>query len=303
MDKLREKIIFPILGLMLAFLTIFIVGCEKKDRLASSTFDFSITPSAKAVVIGDTQTFQIVSSINSDPTWTISASSVGALSTSIGPTVVFTASDYGDARIYATFNGVTAVAQVTVVASYAPGASGILDLYSDAGLPTGSDIDSDIFVTPPKTPSIIYLVEKSDGVDWTPEGIRFQRIFGSPGANPTWGITFDDDNSGNTRNLDASFFDVGKNLKFWVKLHRSLDVGGGESIGIKLESPGDPATVFLSFAGHGFVPTVTDWQEISVPLTTANFDVDHTKIKVPFTMVLQGLTSPLTLDVDAVRWE
>jgi hypothetical protein len=69
-----------------------------------------------------------------------------------------------------------------------------------------------------------------------------------------------------------------------------------------VDAPGSTASVTLS-SSEGFDRSSTDWQEISIPLSSYFSGVDETQIKVPFAIVATALSSALTYDVDAVRWD
>jgi len=292
------------------FLFLLALGaCEKKDRLTASTFQFSIVPPAKAVVFDPlkpqdqqaTQTFRIATSIGGTPTWTVEHSTVGTLNTTVGPVVVFTPAAFGDTHILATLGGVTTIAQVTAVSSYSPGVTVVFDIYSDKGIPKGTGIDSDLYVSPDNK-NIFTVVEDKSGTEWTPEGVNYQRttIIAS-NLSSAWGVDLDFHNHGFRVNK-SSF--AGKSLKFYLRLHRALN--GGESITIKLESqPGDVKSPLPLVSGfYGYDSSNTTWQEISIPLSDfGGFDLSS--VKVPFAIVLNNSTNPLPLifDVDGVRWE
>ncbi len=266
-------------------------GCEKKDRLSADTFQFSINPPTHAVVQGTQHTFTAVSSIGGSPTWSVVPSTTGSLNTSVGTSVVFTGDNYGDAKIYATMEGVTAEAQVSVVSLIAGNASKF-DIYTDEGLPSGTNYDSSLFGT-----LTGFMSEVDLGSEWAPEGVKIQRTNLTVAGSRYWGISLDNSNTKAPINLSA--FSSGK-LKFAIRLNRAL--GFGETIDIKIESDSANASVTLG-GGHGFTSTNTEWQEISIDLS--GFAINFTQVKVPFTILLNSVDVPLPfiVDIDAIRWE
>lgn len=265
-------------------------GCKKKDRLTTPNYLFTITPPAAQVVRANTKTLtaQKISPAGTtsvSPTWTVSDSAVGVLNTYIGPSVQFTANALGDVVVSATLDGEVATTQIAVVA-FAPSSS-VFEVYVDQGLPSGSDVVSDIDT------NLASLQEISTG--YTPEGILYQRgVATAPGG--FWGVTLDDNNAGLTRDL-SSF--TGGTLKLAIRLSRALT--GGESVRVNIEDAGTTA-IFTIGPAQGFQSSSVAWQEISIPLSNYFSTVDETRIKVPFAVAVL-VSSNLTFDVDAVRWE
>lgn len=276
------------------FLLLISSGCKKKERLAASTFSFSITPSASTVVKTDSLTLTARGSSSSgavgvDPTWTVSASSLASLSPSIGQTVVLQPSALGDVVVTATYEGQTATSQIAIV-TYIP-SSNTFDVYNDNGLPTGSTILSDIFVD-----GGLSLAELSTG--YTPEGIKFQRTTDAVGGD--WGVTLAKaPMTGGSKDLSA-FLTPSRTLKFSLRLGRIMT--GAETFRIDLADTGATQTYTL-VRGTDFSFLSTEWQEISLPLSSKYPALNLTVIKVPFAIVPSGIGLPLTFDVDAIRWE
>jgi hypothetical protein len=271
---------------------IFLSSCHKEDRLAASTFDFRITPPAAQVVRNNTLTLTARGnsgggSFSVSPTWSVSDEALGSLSTSIGSSVEFQALALGDVTVTATYDGIQTTSQIAIV-TYIPN-SNTFDVYNDDGLPSGAGLDSDIF-----TSGGLSLAEISTG--YTPEGVKYQRATNAP-DDAFWGVTLDDANMGLTQNL-SSF--SGGTLKFALRLGRTL--GAGESIRIDIQDTGFTGNFSLVSGSNGYSRLDTNWQEISIPISSFA-GVNLSQIKVPFAVVLPILTSTLTFDVDAVRWE
>jgi hypothetical protein len=271
------------------------IGCKKKERLTSSTFSFQISPPAASVLktsSGITLTAKARStdgSMDVNPTWSVSPETVGTLSSSIGSVVTFQPVGLGDAIVTATFEGASATAQLAVV-TYQP-TSNTFDVYNDNGLPSGSDVASDIF-----TSGGSFLSELSSG--YTPEGTKYQRASGVSTGN-FWGVTLDKNSAGKSKDLSA--FSAGS-LKFALRLvNRTL--ANTESIRLDVTDASNTTKSFtLASGSNGYNRLSTDWQEISIPLSNyAGADFAH--IKVPFAVVVLGLSSSLTFDIDAIRWE
>jgi hypothetical protein len=266
-------------------------SCKKKDRLSSSTFQFSITPTASTVVKTETLTLNARGNGDINPTWTVSSSTLGSVAPEIGNQVVFTPSALGDVVIYATQDGLQANCQVAIV-TYKP-APNTFDVYNDKGLPTGTGINSDIF-----TSLGLSIAEISSG--YTPEGVKYQRTTNA-GSGDNWGVTLDAATAG--LNKDLSAFSTG-HLKFALRLARVVDTPGGETIRIELTDSA-PATFGYNLVNgsDGFNRQNLDWQEISISLPVQFAGLDYSHVKVPFAVTLLAMTSSLTFDVDAVRWE
>lgn len=280
-----------------AVLVLFVgAGCEKKDRLSTSTFSFTIDPPAATVVKGETQVLTAKGvapdgPVETSPEWEAS-STAGDLNTTIGPSVTLTGASLGDVTVTATWNGMQATSNIAIV-TYEPG-SGTFDVFSDAGLPTGTGITSSIFVAAGLTSA-----ESTSG--YTPEGTEY-RTTTSANAGDWWQVTLDKNSDGSSKDL-SSF--TGGNLKFSLRLGRSL--GAAEKMEVEVIDAGAPnITVTVdsdSFVGFDRTDG-TNWQEISVPLALFFPGLDETKIKVPFTIKLgAGVASAVSFDVDAVRWE
>lgn len=272
-----------------------LIGCKKKERLTASTYTFKISPSASTVVKNNTLTLTAkglssAGDISVNPTWSCTGACTATdLSTTFGSAITFTASTLGDAVVTAVFDGQTATSQIAVV-TYISNAN-TYDVYRDLGLPSGSNVLSDIFVG-----GGLSLNELSTG--YTPEGTKYERA-SSVLTGAFWGVTLDKNNTGLKQDLSTF---SGGHLKFALRLVDRI-IGAGETLRIDVvDSPGSTASVTLS-STYGFDRTSTDWQEISIPLSLYFPGVDETQIKVPFALVATAIPSTLTVDVDAVRWD
>lgn len=275
-----------LLGLVLVF-SVF-PACKKKDRLSASTFQFSVTPPASSVTRTETLTLTAHGTGDINPTWAVSASSLGTVSPSFGTSVVFTPSALGDVVVTATFDGLQANSQIAVV-TYKPN-SNTFDVYNDDGLPTGTGIHSDIFV------SGLTLQELSAG--YTPEGIKYQRATNAPSGS-FWGVTLDDNAVNETKDLSA--FSSGR-LKFALRLNRTL--ASGETLRIELSDlSAPPADGYTMARPDDFSGSSTDWQEIALSIPEKFGGLNLSQVKVPFAVIPTALASNLSFDVDAVRWE
>ncbi len=266
--------------------------CHKKDRLSSSTFNFTVTPASSQVLKTDSVTLVAQGdspngTVDVSPTWTVSPESRGTLNTSVGKTVVFQPAELGDVVISATYDGVVATSQIAIV-TYVPSGN-TFDVYNDAGLPSGSGINSEIFT------SRSFLAEQSSG--YTPEGLKYQRA-SETSTNDFWGVTVDKANVGLRKNLSA--FSSGS-LKFALRLNRVMDIG--ESLQIDLTGPGAAVSKTLVSGSDGFNRLNTDWQEISLSIPTYFPGLDTSQMKNLFAIKTTGANTPLTYDVDAIRWE
>ncbi|MCB4756050.1 MAG: hypothetical protein LHV69_03305 [Elusimicrobia bacterium] len=276
-------------GICVVFLLFF--GCHKKDRLSENTYTLAIDPPAVAVVKEGSQTFtaravSAAGNFNVSPTWSVSPPAMDFLSSHIGNPVIFQPTELGDAVITATFEGTQANAQVAVV-TYQPN-SNTFDVYTDL-LPTGADIDSDIFLFSGN----ITVTEMTSG--YTPQGVKYQRAVPSI-SGAFWGVTLDKVALGKSKNLQE--FSSGS-LEFSIRLSRQLTTDG---VNIFINNiAGSTGTVVLA-SSHNFLNTVSDdWQEVSIPIS--EFAIDTSFIKVPFGIKIDPLVSSLTFDVDAVRWQ
>lgn len=268
------------------------IGCERKDRLGASTFTFVVTPPASSVVLNDTQTFTINSSVSAPAVWSVTPSNVGSLNTNVGSAVIFTGEEYGDATITVVMGGATTISQVTVVSSFSPGGSNQFDVYTDAGLPSGDNYQGDIFK------SGINPFEGDASTGYTIEGEKFQRTEGVNG-NGHWGVTVD--KNGVNASVDLLGY-TGGNLVFWIRLNRVISAI--EDIRVRIEDLGGPSPNVDITTFGGLNKASTDWQEISV--SVSNFTgMSLNQVKVPFIIDVFNISAitDLTFDVDAVRWE
>lgn len=272
-------------------------GCNKKDRLTTSTFRFGITPPAASVIRTNTLTLSAYGSseagtISVSPTWAVSPTTIGTINNSIGTSVVFTPVSLGTAVVTATFEGTEARAEINVV-TYIPGSS-VYNVYNDDGLPSNVPPSTvDIFVDPG-----VSLAEVAIG--YTPEGVNYQRATGMS-TGEFWGVTFDDANVGASRDLS----DYDGTLKFSLRLvSRTLaSIGGGDHLRVELQTNGSAATpVSLTSGSYGFNRLSQDWQEIAIPITDF-VGLDTTQIENPFAITAVTLNSSLDFDIDAIRWE
>jgi len=278
-----------LLGLLVGFAAVFLFvpACKKKERLTSSNFNFSVTPAATTVVKTQSVTLTARGPSEATPTWAVSSSTLASISPTIGNTVVFTANALGDVVVTATDDGVQANSQIAIV-TFKP-TSNTFDVYTDNGLPTGPGILSDIFVD-----GGLSVAEISTG--YAPEGIKYQRT--TDAVSGDWGITLDKAPSAG-RSTDLSSYSAGS-LKFALRVTRQLT--GAETFLINIADKGQTKSYTL-VRGTDFSGLSTDWQEISLSLPAHYSGLDLSHINVPFAIVLSGMGSALTFDVDAVRWE
>lgn len=278
-----------------------VLGCKKKDRLTNSTFNLGITPPAALVLTTGSLTLTAHGSSNGQsigvsPTWSVSPSTVGSLNVSIGSVVIFTPVALGVATVVANYDGLMATSQIDVVTYIPENNTTAFNVYTDDGLPSEAGITSDIF-----TSGGLSIAELSTG--YTPEGVNYQRTTNAP-DDGYWGVTLDDNSLGQNKNLSS--YNSGS-LKFSLRLvDRTL--AGSENIRINIEDLTGPFSVNLISGGGGVFGfnrlNMGGWQEISIPVSqfTAG-GLNTTQVKVPFAIIGETLSSPLTFDVDAVRWE
>lgn len=282
--------------LSLALATLALVSCHKRKRLTESDFDFRISPPASTLVKGSTVTLTAVAgSAEVNPTWSVSG--VGTLSSDIGRQVDFSSDKLGDTTVTAIYDGVATNAQIAVVAFIPTVTSSFFNVYTDAGLPSGTGILSDIDAFGGSGPPT--LAELSTG--YTPEGIRYQQTVSPVDTFTGWAVTLDKNSTGLHEDLSA--FSSGR-LRFSIRLHRVLTINEEVQVGIDdtLGAPGADGHVAL-VANSYMSGQSTDWQDVSVPISALQPSQNLTLIKLPFSIVLLNTAAPITFDIDAVRWE
>ena len=267
------------------------VGCKKKDRLTASTFQFSITPPAATVVKGHSLILTARSSngVDLNPNWSLSSATLGTLNTSLGPQVILQTQGLGDLTVTAADRDLITTAQIAIVTHNPTSTpSTLFDVYNDNGLPDGN---SDIFksIVPP------FAIATSNA-GYAAEGLTYLRAT-SASTGDFWLVTLDKNSTGIERNLSS--FSAGS-LKFALRLGRVMS--GTESIRIDIQDNATTRSFFLISGSNGFSRFSVDWQEISIPISGFG-GVNLARIKVPFAIVTALLSSTLTFDVDAVRWD
>lgn len=284
--------------LLFCALVLGLSACNKKSRLTSSTYDFSITPPAAMVLKNQTLTLTAKGSsahgsIDVAPTWSVSPTSPSTLDIDFGPTVQFQSSALGDYIVTANFDGRETTTRIAVVA-FLPSAN-TFDVYDD-DLPVEAGLDVDIFASVAPDP-VMDLSELDAG--YTPEGLQYQRATNAP-DDSFWGVTLDKNSLSLSRDMSA--FNGGY-LKFAIRLHRVVAALPTEEIQIHLGDAVPVTVIFtLTSGANGFSRLSTDWQEVSIPI--ASFaGLNTSLVRVPFAIVMETLTSNLTFDIDAVRWD
>jgi hypothetical protein len=286
-------------------LVVGLTACNKKDRLASSTYDFSIAPPAATVLKNQTLTLTArgaskQGSVDVLPTWTISPETPATLSSSIGNSVDFSAPSLGDFIITANYNGRETTTRVAVVA-FIPSAQ-TFDVYDD-DLPAEAGILSNIFVS--TNPGVeLTLAELDTG--YTPEGLEYLRALSAPEGS-FWGVTLDSGippTAGLSKDLSA--YNAGY-LKFAIRLTRAFN-DATETIQINLNDSSrldtNPVVFNLVSGQNGFSQLTQDWQEVTIPISTyIGLGLNTTLVDVPFSIAMNDLDSSLTFDIDAVRWD
>jgi hypothetical protein len=116
-----------------------------------------------------------------------------------------------------------------------------------------------------------------------------------------WGVTLDKYDPSYKKDLSA--FASG-HIKFYLKTDRPLI--GAERIFLNVEEglatpPGAKSPDLIIGPSYGWNGSNSSWQEVSVPLSAIS-GVNFSNIHMPFEITADGLTSPLTMDVDYVRW-
>ncbi|MCG3206218.1 MAG: hypothetical protein KCHDKBKB_02951 [Elusimicrobia bacterium] len=288
MKSTRNIYIFLLAGVVLLPL---LSSCKKKDRLSASTYTFSITPPAATVAITESLTLTARGPGDIAPTWTVSDAALGSISPSIGAEVVFTPTGLGDVVITAESDGLQSQSQIAIV-TYKPSAN-TFDVYTDV-LATGSGILADIIVDTNATVNFS-LSEQSSG--YTPQGTKYQRTTGLS-TNEFWGVTLDKNNAGLSKDLSA--FSAGS-LKFSLRLGRTM--ANPETLRIEITAKGSNAVGYSMVRGTDYSGLSTDWQQVSLPLSSKFPGMDLVHIKVPFAVVGVSLSGTLSFDIDAIRWE
>lgn len=280
----------------LLFLSLLLVaplftGC-KKDRLSVNTYQFSITPSATAVAINNARTFVATGqaangSFDIEPVWSVLNSTSGAsgavIVPPIGAVVDVTFPSAGIYTLVAEFEDKRATAQVLVANSTGPTTQFPLDtlpIYTDAGIPAGANLFTNMGAA----------IMEQIGVFDAPEGSNYMRA-----QNVTlhfWMVDLAPSSA------DLSEY-TGGALKFYVRLSRPLAMG--EVLKIEMEKSGGSKIGVTSNAfWTGFSSSSTDWQSVSLDLSL--FFAGIGVVRSPFIFsTIMG--SPLTVDIDGVRWE
>jgi hypothetical protein len=266
-------------------------GCQKKDRLSGGEASFSITPPAATALRNSpvTLTARGGGSTEIVAVWEVSPSTMGTISPAVGQTVEFNPSSLGDATVIATYGGVQATAHIAVV-TYIPN-SNTFDVYTDSLIPNDStEFSSGLQLF---TGGGMTVEERSDG--YTTQGVDYQRATG--GTNAFWGIALDRNDVGLSKNL--STFSSG-NLKFSIRFPTALGATQDVRIDIRDASVTDSVTLNGT---HGLNRLSTEWQEISIPIIQFGGGANLATIENPFAVLLQNITTSLTFDIDAIRWE
>jgi len=289
--KLTKKIMANA-GLLLLGLLVF-MGCEKKERLTGNSFSFEITPPAVTVIKNQAQTFtaRVVApsgaASGTNPSWSVIPSTMDFLNTHIGGSVSFTPTALGDAVLVATYDGMEARSSVAVQV-YKPDTT-TFDVYTDV-LPTGAGITADIFTS-------VGLVLSDSNSDYCPQGSKYQHTTNAISGN-FWGVTLDKNNT--SQFLDLSDFSGGS-LKFSIRLNRVLS--GGETIIVNMWDLGFEGQITLTDQAQ-FSGTSRNWQDISLSLLSFQPNpIDFRQVKVPFAIETLTVFTPLSFDIDAIRWQ
>ncbi len=282
----KKRLLPSAQALLLGFLMIFLLmsGCHKKDRLTASTFRFAITPPAAAVLVTDSLNLVASGSspggaVDVNPTWTISPSTPSnTLSPTIGTLVTFQPPGLGDFIVTATYDGMIATSQIAVV-SYIPSPA-TFSVYSDNGLPPNSTLFTGGGIA----------IDAGVSSGYTPEGVRYARS-SNTSTGQFWGVVL------NSGSVDLSAY---SSLKFDLRLGRTLDAG--ETLIIRVQDLSSTFSHPLVSGNDGYNRLDVEWQEISIPVSSGFSGLDSHHVKAPFIVVIQPVFSPLTFDVDAIRW-
>lgn len=274
-------------------------ACHRKNRLTSNYFTFSITPPAATVVKNSPVTLTAnTGGADVNPTWEMTPQTAGTLVPAVGRTVVFTPTTLGDVQIFATIDGTQAKSQIAVVTYIPPTATSstaptttVYSVYSDQGIPVSPLLGTDVF-----TGGGLTLTELNTG--YTPEGVKYFRS--TSGSGGFWGVSYEIHKTGAV--VDLSAYSAGT-LKFSIRLGRTM--GPTEKIEIHIDddgagtTPGKVDNISTDFMNE----LSTDWQEVSIPISSFAPAQTLSTMHVPFAIVVVNVSSSLTFDVDAVRWE
>lgn len=299
--------------LLLALCLCSLSACDtaKRSRLSSDTLRIAIDPPAVngVIVFNSTMTLNAVcrspQSPDPDvtPVWTVE-NNLGTFDPATGKKVIFTAgSIIGTGAIYASIGSVRSPAlSISVAHSTSAVVKTVLPIYSDEGL-----IAVGIHI-----PDIYKWGQKDSVIPGTGNpGLTESSGGGAPGdaaaymTDPSgvesyvgWGITLDKNDT--TFKADFAAYAAGT-IKFYLKTNRAL--AGFERVFINVEEANktkNPPLVIT--AGYGWNHAVSSWQEVTVPVADIT-GVNLANIHLPFEITVDNLSSPITMDVDDVRWE
>ena len=258
------------------------VGCRKKDRLSTNTYEFFVSPPATSILKGNIQTFTAegrapTGNFSTQPTWSILPSGA-SLNTSVGPSVNVTFNSSGFYRLTANFEEKTAEAQIACQNA------NTFFVYNDNGIPTGSAIQAGSLTLVPET---IY----SDA----PEGLKYQKATDVTGGG-FWYVDL------GAPTLNLSNFPGGV-LKFWIRKSRPLTA---EVLRIDMDqdgAAGGESFVTTALAGNwqGYTTGSTDWQEVSIDLS--RFYGGAGFVQRPFIFSKPSAGAAMTIDIDYIRLE
>lgn len=292
-----------------------LAACDtaKRDRLSADTLRIVIDPGVVpgAMVFNSTMTLRALcssaksSDVDVTPTWTVE-NNIGVFTPVQGKTTVFKAgTTVGAGKVYAAVGSIRSAG-----VSFAVGTTSgsvfptILVLYSDNGLLLEGSHIPDILAWSGDAVAFNPGLVETTGGGASGDAVKFQSDVDSPPNTWFgWGLTLDKNNTGYKRDLTEY---ASGHLKFYLKTDRALT--GSEEVFLNIEEAGgvgapksDPVVVN---AGYGWNNASSAWQEISVPVS-AFTGINLMNIRIPFEITVHNISAitPITMDVDYVRWE
>lgn len=289
---MAKKVLNSVSFFSVALLFTALMSCNKKDRLSTSTAQFSISPPAATLLKSETLTLSAQLSLPNGGTlaqvadWSISGTCVDVnnLNTTLGEAVIFSApsaaNELCDATITATAGGMSSNAQIAIVSYRPQTASNIYNVYSDAlGIPAN-------------TVGLVFGQEGStiagSTVGYAPEGIEYLHLVALVNGGQVF-ITLS-----SAENLSA--FNAGS-LKFSIRFETAEG-----SFFVRVTDTSDRSVTLGP--SHGFSNSSLFngvWQEVSINISEfIGAGLNTSAVNKPF---LIRKSDAGAYDIDAIRWE
>lgn len=282
-----------------AAISVTVNGTTGNGTITISTTSVSLS-TGTAVSLSAVCTNSSGTVVSATPQWSVSPTTLGTFSPTTGSPVTFTAtsltSGVGSGTISAACSGFNSDSSAVSVTSntVSVGATAI-NVYSDTGLISLAPHVPDIYTW------------GSGGSGLTPiagGGVTGDTInyLSDPSGSQTytgWGVVIDKNNA--SYGADFSAYASG-HILFYLRTDRALT--GSESVEINVEGlSGQKSPNITIGPGYGWDSTNSSWQLVTVPVSDVT-GVTLTSVRLPFEITVINLSgsSPVTMDVDYVRW-